>query len=109
MALNELGLEYLDGEDFLWTSYMDQTLLASMLAMMRVHTNKQCLTDYDSLQQLYCILCPQSCPEYVDIKNRARTFTEGSKVVPQMLQYGFSIGAGSRSTPHLKLGNDGSR
>ena len=88
-----LGHEYEDTDDFTWSPYMDKALLAAMISLVRVNINDQCLTDYQSIQQLFDVLCPNCNPGYDVIKTRTENFFEAAQIIPRMINPGFSIAA----------------
>ena len=64
--LYPLGHEYEDPDDFNWSPYM--------ISLVRVNINDECLTDYESIQQLFDVLSPNCNLGYDVIKTRVNFF-----------------------------------
>ena len=70
---------------------MDMALLTAMIALVRININEQCLSDCESLQELFSQLSPRCNPGFDSIEARAQTFREAIHIVPQMIDRGFLI------------------
>ena len=77
---------------------MDKALLTAMLALVRVTINQECLTDYESLQEIFSQLSPRCNPGYDSIQARTETFREAIQIVPRIITHGFFIRADGKLT-----------
>ena len=68
---------------------MDKALLTAMLALVRVKINQECLTDYESLKEIFSQPSPRCNPGYD---------SEAIQIVPRIITHGFFIRADGKLT-----------